>query len=49
MKNWQEKLSEECRQLEQALYTFSKAQERLSLFKEKLRRGEIVLEEKGKV
>ena len=49
MQNWQEKLSEEYRQLDQALSTFSKAKERLNLLNEKLRREEVVLEEKGKV
>ena len=49
LQEWQKMLFQESSQLQTAILTFSKAQDRHALWQEKLRREEIVLEEKGKV
>lgn len=49
LQEWQKMLLQESSQLQTAILTLSKAQDRHALWQEKLRREEIVLEEKGKV
>lgn len=49
LQEWQNMLLQESSQLQTAILTFSKARDRHALWQEKLRREEIVLEEKGKV
>lgn len=49
MEDWYNKLNVESSQVDHALDTFSKAQEKSVILREKLSREQIVLEEKGKV